>query len=286
LSRKCFICGTANSNRKGAIGKYSLLECPKCGLQFIDPVPDSDRLSAIYSDYYKAWGIDDSPEIVSVMKKGTFSGYLEKIRNHVRSGRLLDVGCATGEFMQVAQEKGFDVYGAEISPYGIKRCQELFGKDKIITSSLSKDHFPPDYFDVITLADVIEHLSEPAVFWDIIYNVLKPNGILMIVTPDTSSLFKKLMGMRWLHYKEEHIYYYSRFNIALPLSGWFEVVALNSAYKTLNLKYCLDVLRSYSKNVVTRSIIQVFDHLPNRVILYPFKINIGELFVIFRKVTV
>jgi len=283
MDKKCFICGNCESIPKGSIGTYALKECSHCGLQFIEPVPDQKRLKEIYSEYYKAWGIENSEKEVSHMKKKTFYDYIEAIREYAPTGRLLDVGCATGEFMATAQENGYDAYGVEISPYGIDRCKALFGEEKIIAHNLGKGDFPPDFFDVITLADVLEHIREPKPFIETVWHILKPSGVLMIVTPNTSSWLKKVMGKNWPHYKEEHIYYYNSSNISNFSPNLFDKVVLNSAYKTLTLKYCLSVLNAYSRSGLVRGIARLLDYLPCWLKLYPLKMNVGEMFVIFRK---
>lgn len=279
----CFICGSNKSKIKGLFRYCTLKECSQCGLQFLNPPPDRESLNEIYSDYYRAWGLEHSEEDVSNMKKRTFIGYLKKIKKYTSSGRLLDVGCATGEFMSVAQEDGFDVYGVEISPYGIYKCKEMFGEEKVIGGKLKEADFPKNYFDVITLSDVIEHIYEPNLFLDIILNILKPGGILMIVTPDTSSWLRKLMGLYWPHYKKEHIFYYNRSNIKQYLSSKLDKVALTAAYKTLTLKYCLSILKAYSHNKFINKIVKILEYFPEGIKRCRFNVNIGEMFILYRK---
>ena len=259
------------------------MECSHCGLQFIDPVPDQKRLNEIYADYYNRWGIESSGENVSKMKTNTFRDYIEKITRFTSTGRLLDIGCATGELMLVAQEKGFDVFGVEISPQGIDRCRELFGKEKIVTHALRGDEFPSGYFDVITMSDVFEHIIEPHSHVNILWNFLKHNGLLMLVTPDTSSWSKRIMKMRWPHYKEEHVYYYSSHNITGLFSDRFETIILTAAHKNLTLQYGLNVLKKYSESNTFRNIGGILKYIPRRVKIHSFKINFGEMFVLLRK---
>lgn len=259
------------------------MECPQCGLQFLDPIPDKKALDKIYADYYKAWDIKQSGKEVSMMKTRTFQRYLGQITNFVSSGTLLDIGCATGELLAVAREMGFDVYGVEVSPEGIRRCKERFGEDRIIGKNLKPGDFPPEFFDVITLSDILEHMPDPSPFLDNIYNILKPNGILMIVTPDTSSWTRKVLGTRWLHYKEEHVYYYNSNNIFRLLSPRFHIFSLGSAYKSLTLDYCASIIKNYATSGAVKKITSVLKHLPASIGQYPLKINIGEMLVLSRK---
>ncbi|MFQ5787352.1 MAG: class I SAM-dependent methyltransferase [Thermodesulfobacteriota bacterium] len=255
----------------------------KCGLQFLDPIPDKKTLDEIYSNYYKAWDIDSSEKEVSRMKSKTFSGYLGKIATYHSSGTLLDIGCATGELLQVAQGMGFDVYGVEISPDGIRRCRETFGENKIIGANIKVGDFPCEFFDIITLSDVIEHVHEPTVFLDTLCSLLKPDGLLMIVTPDTSSWTRKIMKKRWLHYKEEHLYYYSRANIVKLFDPHLKIIMSGNAYKTLTIEYFLNILKAYSEYSVFLRILYLCKLLPSWLRLYSFKLYIGEMFILCRK---
>lgn len=284
MSRICQICGCNETNRLGSVDSYILLECAKCGLQFIDPVPNHDSLNSIYSDYFKAWDIKNFQKEVSSMKLATFRRYLKQIGVNASDCKLLDVGCATGELLQAAQEAGYDVFGVEVSPYGIERCKKKFGENKISGCSLKKGDFPPEFFDVITLSDVLEHMVDPRSFLDILWTMLKPDGILMTVTPDTRSFTRRLMGMKWLHYKEEHIFYYNRSNISLLFAPKFKVLTQKTAYKNLTLNYCASVINGYINHSYKRFFTYLIQLLPFYIRHFPFPINIGEMFILCRKV--
>lgn len=284
INETCFICKDNNFKVKKTIKERFLLECQRCGLQFIRPLPDAESLSKIYSDYYKAWAIEKYGQEISKMKTKTFKNYISKINQYISAGKLLDIGCATGELMSVAQENGFDAYGVEISPQGINKCKELFGENKIVAGNLKTTDFPPDFFDIVTLCDVIEHVSDPVTFLDIIYRILKPKGLLMIATPDTLSWVKKLMDSHWLQYKEEHIYYYNRYNISRYLSSRFSKLILSPVYKNLTLEYCSNILKTQCRNKIIYNIVKALEYLPDAIKLYIFRVNIGEMFILFQKI--
>ncbi|QWR77080.1 class I SAM-dependent methyltransferase [Candidatus Magnetomonas plexicatena] len=278
---KCLICGSEDFLQRGNISVHSLMECRGCRLQFLDPVPDNKCLDSIYADYYKTWNLDDFQHEVSAMKAETFRNYLSQIHTDGACGRLLDVGCATGELLSVAERFGYDIFGIEISPYGIKQCRELFGDNKIQDSYLKKGDFPDDYFDVITLSDVFEHIANPREFLDILCSILKPEGTLMIVTPDTSSWTMGISGRLWPHYKTEHLFYYNRRNISKLLSGYFHEVNVQLSHKALSVQYVANVLNGYSNNRLIKSAAAgILKYLPKPLRVRTFKINIGEMFVL------
>lgn len=283
MKRKCFICGGFEFSKIGSFNTYKVLECRKCLLQILDPIPDEKSLDRIYSDYYKSWELIKFQKEVSDMKAKTFQGYLDEITAVTSSGRFLDIGCATGEFMESAEKAGFDVYGIEISPFGILRCREKFGENKILGSRLKMGDFPSGFFDVITLSDVIEHITTPLLFLEIVHNILKPNGILMIVTPNTSSWTRKIMRKNWLHYKEEHVCYYNTTNITSLLSSYFNTINIKPAYKTLTINYINGVILAYLNKGLLKKIAYFLDKFPYCMKFRDFRINIGEMIVLCRK---
>ena len=69
IHETCLVSGRDRTRKIGMIGRYPLFECTQCGLQFIDPAPDEKALRGIYSDYYKAWDLENFQAEVSKIKK-------------------------------------------------------------------------------------------------------------------------------------------------------------------------------------------------------------------------
>ena len=128
----------------------------------------------------------------------TFNKYLRRIARYTAPApgkRLLDVGAATGFFLDLARQAGWDTAGIEPaeSAAAVARGKNLDVKTGILESDL----YMESSFDVITLWDVLEHLPDPLTTMRLITALLKPNGVVAINTPDSSSLWSKLMGTRW-----------------------------------------------------------------------------------------
>lgn len=122
--------------------------------------------------------------------------------------RLLDVGCALGFMLHEAKAVGWEPMGVETSPFAAKYAAE-HNDCRVITGTLNQAHFEDNSFDVITLMDVIEHVPEPRELMVEVHRILRPGGVVFMVTPNFGSLFIKLYGARAYGIgPEEHVTYF------------------------------------------------------------------------------
>jgi 2-polyprenyl-3-methyl-5-hydroxy-6-metoxy-1,4-benzoquinol methylase len=137
---------------------------------------------------------------------------LELIRTIKASGKLLEVGCARGDFMRVAREY-FEVSGVEPN-------RELAA----VSSKIAPVHqdiierTPWSGFDVIASFHVIEHVNSPRSFVRAAADRLKPGGLMVIETPNIDSLPYKVLKSRWRQFIPEHYFFFDRKTITRLLS--------------------------------------------------------------------
>jgi SAM-dependent methyltransferase len=112
-------------------------------------------------------------------------------------GRLLDVGCATGIFLDGMRRLGWHVAGVEPSSSAVAYARVRFDLD-IFAGRLEDAHYPAASFDVVTLWDVLEHVHEPRVVLAEIARILRPGGLLVLSLPNPDSLEARLLGSHWL----------------------------------------------------------------------------------------
>jgi SAM-dependent methyltransferase len=118
-----------------------------------------------------------------------FRRLLDWIIRFRKKGRLLDVGCSSGAFLEYAHEKGFETYGIEIRevPDAVRKKMTIF-KGVLIDA-----RFSSDYFDIVSAQAILEHLFDPAGFIREVNRILKPGGILLLSgLPNYHSLWIRL----------------------------------------------------------------------------------------------
>lgn len=246
----CPVCKNTKYEKYWAMKGYRLARCLDCGMVW-DMFPP-ENLELVYS---KNYFVNENPkggyanyfEGMNINKR-TFYERIKRINNKVaKKDKMLDVGSALGDSLTEAKKLGWkNVYGVELSQYAASESRNRGLNIK--TGDLKSAKFPSNYFDVITLQDVIEHVQKPTVEMAEIYRVLKPGGFVFLVTPDMSGIWAKLLGSLWYHYKPgEHIMYFSQKSLARVLVGaGFKNIETRKTYHVMSLEYIFNRLRYYA----------------------------------------
>lgn len=228
----CNLCGSSKKTEVMNKQGYSIVRCDECGLVFVSPRLPADALAESvygpgYFDAEKGYGLEDHFGIANKnrsIKNGTER--LRWIEKYATRGRLLDVGCAAGFFMLAAKQRGWNVSGIEISDHAAAYAREKFGLD-VKTGSFNQKPSEPESFDLVTMLDVIEHLPNPLSGLENARNILKPQGLLFVATPNFDSLPARVLGREWgLVAPEHHFYYFTPGIIEKMLAkAGFKIVA-------------------------------------------------------------
>jgi len=113
----------------------------------------------------------------------------------VYRGRLLDIGCLWGSFLDSARQSGFDVTGIEPYERAARYARNIL-KLNVLSGSLKDVALPYPSFDAITILDVIEHLCDPVEELRTVLRLLKLNGVLVVVTPNVEGLPVRVLGLK------------------------------------------------------------------------------------------
>jgi SAM-dependent methyltransferase len=212
------------------------------------------------------------------LKIETFERRIDLLKRLSARGRILDVGCACGFFIEAALKHGFDAYGIEFSKEAVALArEEIRPRITIGDVNLLRER-GEDQFDVVVAFDIIEHTQNPLKFLAEIRQILRPGGWLMLATPDTGHFLRYLMGRRWPMLQPlQHTYLFSKaaMRFALAKAG-YENIGVRKADKSLTLDYLIDQVRVHNP-LISRSYQAISKLLPRALRQGTFAVNIGEM---------
>ncbi len=220
---------------------FGVARCSNCKTLFIeDPPADT---SAIYDEGYffggEQTGGYGSYDAEKEMMRNTFEHCLDLISTYRSGDALFDVGAATGYFLALAKNRGFNVSGIDISSTAAEKA-----KKKGITvevGTLETVSHTPSSYDVVTMFDVLEHVPHPNTLIQQTAYLLPAGGILMGSTPDSGSLYARLLGKHWhMLFPPEHLVLLNDYSIRLLLlQNGFETIWTGRITKRFSLPYIL-----------------------------------------------
>lgn len=244
---ECANCGTANPTKifdanDFDTGKesFSLYRCTSCKLVHISPMPDENQLGTYYKNEYYGKG---KQKFSNLIEKWTISRNLKLAQSiakllkdrkteQTRPLRVLDIGCGRGNLLKAFSHMGFECHGIERAEFPDEPDESSIN---IHRNSLEKEKFDDDYFDIVILWHVLEHLSNPTDIVGEIHRILNRSGILVIAVPNFGSFQSRLFKKHWFHLDlPRHLYH-------------FEMESLDRLLNTNNI---------YRASVSTRSIDQ------------------------------
>jgi 2-polyprenyl-3-methyl-5-hydroxy-6-metoxy-1,4-benzoquinol methylase len=229
---------------------------------------DKEYSAGVYRDYVSA----------APLKKATFERRIRILERLGAKGRLLDVGCACGFFIEVALEHGFDAYGVEFSAQAVSMAApEIQPRITIGDVNLLRNRLT-EQFDVVVAFDIIEHTQNPLQFLADIRQVLRPGGWLLLATPDTGHFLRYVMGRNWpMLQPMQHTFLFSKLAMRLVLEkSGYENIGVRNADKSLTLNYLMEQVRVHNPTI-KRAYDKLSRVLPRRVREGNFAVNIGEM---------
>lgn len=185
-------------------------QCEACGLGRTDAA-DFEPDTYYTEDYFSGRHDDGYADYLGTERvlRREFAGTVDFIRRHQPSGRLLEIGCAYGFFLQEARSH-FEVHGIELSEDAAAHCRRnrlhvLTGTaDEAMLAGLGP-------MDVIVLLDVIEHLADPHATLVLCARHLRPGGIIVLTTGDFGSPVARWTGASWrLMTPPQHLWFFTR----------------------------------------------------------------------------
>jgi len=177
---ECPLCGRRGLEVYFVIDRHRFLKCRACRLIQMNPIPEVGP-----GDDYTGYDLERSRAFARLFRVPQYRRDLCLIGRYKRSGRLLDIGCGTGEFLDRAQEAGFSVTGIEPSPTA---CRIAGERHEVRCARFEEASWPQAGFDVITLWSVLEHVPRPFAFLERISAVVTDDAILALRLPAADGL--------------------------------------------------------------------------------------------------
>lgn len=249
--------------------KFRIVRCDNCGLVYLNPRPVKEIIGRYYpvESYYSYQDFNDKRlNYREWLKKISLEGYYDSknvfkklfswllVKNFMivvpkgKKGRLLDIGCGSGEFLNQMKNFGWEVFGVEINQESVDMgnkqglnifCGELGGAD-----------FPQNYFDVVVLSQTLEHVYSPGTYLEKICRILKEGGLLIIGVPNIDCLEIQIFG-RSCHILDvpRHLHFFTVSSLRRYLEKYeFEVEKVLSKKFSLPLQGIRTDLKNFIRN--------------------------------------
>lgn len=222
----CGVGGSPSESFQTATRRY--VACPACGLVFLSPRPSSTKVEEYYRESYDgSYGAAES----SVDRQPVFASVLAHLLEWRRPlGRLLDIGCGDGAFLMLCREAGWNCTGVEVSQGAAERART---KGLRVLSPSELGQSTAGQFDVVTLVNVLETVTDPAAIVRALTQQIKPQGIIAVRV--SNGLFHKRIRTpaRWCMSQYDqafHLFSYSpkALQTLMETSG-FEVLSLRNS---------------------------------------------------------
>jgi SAM-dependent methyltransferase len=178
------------------------MQCPDCKFIYVSPLPSKEDIELYYNDnsYYadytgkkwREWNI-----------RHHYLRKLELIEYYCHKGRLLDVGCADGLFLNLAKSRGWNATGVEISDGLSLQARDNFNL-QVHKGTLSSAKFPADSFDVVTFIHNLEHSPNPRSIIKEVNRILKPGGHIFVAVPNLDERIRKFIRLLPINSEIKH----------------------------------------------------------------------------------
>jgi SAM-dependent methyltransferase len=212
----CDFCGSKRQPAPGlipdadnGIQKFEALLCPDCSSGSLIPQPEEEVLDRYYESSY--YGLGTGKFLPIIQKVFEFSTQLlaRNIRNRCgfAEGRVLDIGCGRAVLLRQMAEAGFCGIGLERKG----TAPEMLKSSIVLREGeIWEQGFTDEYFDIVVIWHVLEHLRDPCRVLREVKSVLKPNGMLVIAVPNNASFQARVFGRRWFHLDvPRHLHFFS-----------------------------------------------------------------------------
>ena len=197
----CLVCNNPKLKDLKLYKHAFLTKCQNCNFVFSRKIPSQKELK----EHYEGYGRNGYLSPITIKR---YNELLDKFEKFKKTGKILDVGCGIGYFLDEAKKRGWKVYGTEYTDEAIKTC-----KNKGIhmqEGKLNPENYNNQKFDVITSFEVLEHINNPVDEIKIFNNLLRLGGLVYLTTPNFNSISRYYLKSKYnIITYPEHLSYYT-----------------------------------------------------------------------------
>ena len=218
IGRLCRLCNSPDNHllHHQPESKYfprDIYECKHCGYAFVDPPPSREQLAAVYADpayFDRGVAVDAQALFNNPRVSRRIIDRLHWFDRLGIKGRLLDVGCHYGEFLHHALQHGWEAHGVDLSAYAVEIASQLTGA-QVFNQELREIEKTGQKYDLVTLWEVIEHVTDPDIFIEDCARILTPGGQIALSTPNQRNHNALFKGRNWKGYfsGQEHLHFFN-----------------------------------------------------------------------------
>jgi SAM-dependent methyltransferase len=229
----CVACGGSDSREFWRDQTRTIRQCRACGLLFVFPQPDRTTLhSQFQSDYFTHGHADSLTRLeleFEAWRRPTLAGIVKRIRKLKATGKLLDVGCASGEIFEYFRDGDWELYGIEPSAMAFARLRQRFGPNPqlhLFNGYLRDACFETNSLDVITVLESLYYMPDPRHELSYVARILRDDGLLAIALPGYT--YQRLMHCGPISYlvngtrcslTPSHLFYFSDKSLSMLLKS-------------------------------------------------------------------
>jgi 2-polyprenyl-3-methyl-5-hydroxy-6-metoxy-1,4-benzoquinol methylase len=257
---------------------YQINKCNICGLTYSSPIMNEPGVAKLYEESSETNVLPGEEDNV----RRTMALYYQLASPHLRArNRILDVGCDMGFMLSTASADGFkELYGLE--PVTVARQVANTIPGAVISEKFFEDtDYPSEFFDLITLIHVLDHLYDPRVVLHRAIENLQPGGVVVAVVHNVDSLLRMLLGERFPIFNLYHHYFFNKRTLAeLFRRNGYEVVDVRSTYNCYSLGFFarrVPLLPKFGQQLAHRALDTI------GLAAFPVTIPVGNIGIVARR---
>jgi 2-polyprenyl-3-methyl-5-hydroxy-6-metoxy-1,4-benzoquinol methylase len=204
------MCGSEETELFLQLDGFGYQQCSNCGLVYQNPRPVFSDLKKRYGDNYFTYEITNQVNFFELMKLGLKDIDFDSLFCHNgEKKKFLDIGCATGLLLNHMKRKGWDCFGVEICGESAEYAKTHFSLN-VFVGTHEQASYPQSFFHAVHFSHLIEHVPDPSGLLLEVKRILKPDGYMVLTTPNVSGMQARVAGKNWRSAIPDHVYLFSK----------------------------------------------------------------------------